>query len=151
MSEIRSNSARKHSAQEAEPSCHLVIVDDDESVRRAVARLLRSYDFHVRTYPSGPAFLESLKKSAPDCLILDLHMPDMTGLEVLHALSGAGYTFPVLIATAQDELGIRSRCQLAGAMAFLAKPFLTEPLLEALAMALGRTIADVSDSQPGES
>jgi CheY-like chemotaxis protein len=147
MSEIRSKGTKKHTARDAEPACHLAIVDDDESVRRAVGRLLSSYDFQVRTYPSGAAFLESLKQGAPDCLILDLHMPGMTGLEVLHALSGAGFSFPVLIATAQDELGIRSRCQLAGAMAFLAKPFLIEPVLEALALALGRPVSGLSDSQ----
>jgi len=147
MSDIRSKSTKKHLARDTEPPCYLAIVDDDESVRRAVGRLLGSYDFHVRTYPSGAAFLESLTQGAPDCLILDLHMPGMTGLEVLHALSGAGFTFPVLVATAQDELGIRSRCQLAGAMAFLSKPFLIEPLLEALAMALGRPVEDTPASR----
>jgi two-component system, LuxR family, response regulator FixJ len=119
------------------PVRHIAIVDDDESVRRALVRLLAGCSFSVRTYPSGVEFLESLKSSAPDCLILDLQMPDMTGLEVLHQLVGAGFSFPVIVVTAQDELGTLSRCMLAGAAAFLTKPFLMEPLLQALAAALG--------------
>ena len=151
MNDIRSKNVTERPARDAEPPCHIAIVDDDASVGRALARLLGTYDFSVRTYPSGPAFLESLKHGAPDCLVLDLHMPDMTGLEVLHSLSGARCTFPVLVATAQDELGIRSRCQLAGATAFLSKPVLIEPLLEALAVALGKTVSEGSASQSDES
>jgi len=150
MSEIRSKGTTERPAPHAEPPRHIAIVDDDASVRRALARLLGTYAFSVRTYPSGPEFLESLKRGTPDCLILDLQMPGMTGLEVLHDLAGAGFRFPVLIATAQDELGIRSRCQLAGATAFLAKPFQTEPLLEALATALGSPVRDAPGSGEDE-
>jgi FixJ family two-component response regulator len=147
MSEARTRGATEHLARDADPLPYIAIVDDDASVRRALGRLLGTYDFSVRTYASGPAFLDSLKRGVPDCLILDLHMPGMTGLEVLHALSGARFTFPVLIATAQDELGIRSRCQLAGATAFLSKPVQIEPLLEALAAALGSTVSGLSQSE----
>ncbi len=69
-------------------------------------------------------------------------MPDITGLEVLQYLAGAGFKFPVIIATAQDEPGLQHRCKLAGAAALLTKPFATEPLLGALKAVLKGPIAN---------
>jgi FixJ family two-component response regulator len=122
----------------------IVIVDDDEAVRRALARLLRAYSLSVRTYSSGREFLRYLESDVPACLILDHQMPDMTGLELLHYLAGRGLKFPVIVATAQDEPGLEHRCMLAGAVAFLTKPFSTEPLLRALASALKRPVPNTS-------
>jgi FixJ family two-component response regulator len=112
---------------------HIAIVDDDVSILRAMSRLLREYSFQVQTYASGREFFNSLKTCRPDCLILDLNMGnEMSGLEVLSRLAGAGLSIPTIIATAQNEPGIRHRCELAGAVAFLVKPCAVDSLLEAI-------------------
>lgn len=112
---------------------HIAIVDDDELIRRALSRLLKTYSFQVQTYASGREFLDSLKTGTPACLILDLHMRhEMSGLEVLSRLAGLGLRIPTIVATAQDEQGMRHRCELAGADAFLVKPFTVELLLETI-------------------
>jgi FixJ family two-component response regulator len=102
---------------------HVAIVDDDESVRRAMARLISAHSsFPVRCYASAREFLNSLEDDEPGCLILDSRMPDMTGLELLHHLAGSGSKIPVIVSTADDEPGLRHRCELAGAFDFLTKP-----------------------------
>jgi FixJ family two-component response regulator len=115
----------------------IAIVDDHESVRRAMARLVGAYSsFQVQTYASGREFLDSLKISVPNCLIVDLRMKDMTGLELLHSLAGMGLRIPTIVATADDEPGMRHRCKLAGAVAFLVKPVMSDPLLDAIKTAM---------------
>jgi len=115
----------------------IAIVDDHESVRRAMARLVGAYSsFQVQTYASGREFLDSLKVSVPNCLIVDLRMKDMTGLELLHSLAGMGLRIPTIVATADDEPGMRHRCKLAGAVAFLVKPVMSDPLLDAIKTAM---------------
>src|SRR4029077_9755440 len=89
---------------------------------RAMARLITAHSFAVRCYSSAREFLNSLEDGEPSCLILDLRMPEMTGLELLHHLGGAGRTIPVIVTTADDEPGLRHRCKLAGAFEFLIKP-----------------------------
>ena len=126
-------------AEHAGQGATIAIVDDNDRVRRALARLVGTFGYRVKTFPSGPDFLESLNVEAPDCLLLDLQMPGMTGLEVLTRLSGAGFTFPTIVVTAHDDLGMQHRCQLAGARAFFVKPVTKQALLTALAAALGET------------
>jgi FixJ family two-component response regulator len=118
----------------------IAIVDDHEPVRRAMARLIRANSsFQVQTYASGREFLDSLKISVPNCLIVDLRMNDMTGLEVLHRLAGMGLSIRTIVATADDESGMRHRCKLAGAVGFLAKPVMSDQLLEAIKTAMSAT------------
>jgi FixJ family two-component response regulator len=100
----------------------IAIVDDDPSVSRALARLLGARRFVARTYNSAKQFLASLAEELPDCLIADLQMPEMTGLELQQALARRGIPIPVIIITAHDEAGMRERCTTAGAVAYLAKP-----------------------------
>jgi FixJ family two-component response regulator len=123
----------------------IAIVDDDESVLRAMARLVGAYSFQVQTYPSGRAFLDSLKIGVPSCLIVDLHMNEMTGLELLHHLAGTGLRIPTIVVTADDEPGMRHRCKLAGAVAFLVKPAMGDPMLEAIRTAMVKSDPIVSD------
>src|SRR6476661_8754942 len=115
---------------------HIAIVDDDESVRRAMARLLEAHSFQVQPYPSGREFLDSLTIGVPACLILDLRMDDMTGLELLHHLAGTGLRIPTIVVTADDDPGLQHRCKLAGALSFLVKPVMSKPLLEAIRAAM---------------
>ena len=110
---------------------YVAIVDDDESVRRATARLISAHSFPVRCYASAREFLDS-ESDAPACLIVDMRMSGMTGLELLHHLSGSGSTVPVVVMSADDTPGLRHRCELAGASSFLTKPVPVDILLHAI-------------------
>src|SRR3954469_12783353 len=110
---------------------YVAIVDDDESVRRALARLISAHSFPVRCYASADEFLNS-ENGVPACLILDLRMNGMTGLELLHHLAGTGSKIPVIVTTADDEPGLQHRCKLAGASSFLTKPVVADSLLNAI-------------------
>jgi FixJ family two-component response regulator len=113
----------------------IAIVDDDPSVLKALARLLRTRSFNSRTYLSGPQFLASLPEALPDCLIADLQMPEMTGLELQQNLILKGIQIPTIIVTAYDEAGMRERCKSAGAIAYLSKPVQDAMLFAAIAAA----------------
>lgn len=119
----------------------IAIVDDDESVCRAVRRLLRSVAMDAETFSSGQQFLdllEAMPSFQPDCLILDVQMPGMNGLEVQERLTASGNAVPVIFITAHDEVGVREKALAAGAVAFLRKPFNDELLIKTLHEALKR-------------
>jgi FixJ family two-component response regulator len=101
---------------------NLAIIDDDPAVLKALARLLRTRAFTAVTFQSGREFLASLPEPLPDCLVLDLQMPGMTGLEIQQDLARRGIRIPTIIITAHDEARIHERCRSAGAIAYLAKP-----------------------------
>jgi FixJ family two-component response regulator len=115
----------------------VTLVDDDASVLMAMERLLTAASFDVTTYGSARDFLASLPSGRPHCLVLDLHMPDLTGLDLQHHLVGAGITIPTIIITSNNERGIRERCQAAGAAAFLIKPLSGAGLVSAITAAVG--------------
>ena len=119
----------------AKTSPSIAIVDDDPSVLRALARLLSTRSFNPKTYLSGPQFLASLPEALPDCLIADLQMPEMTGLELQQNLILKGIQIPTIIVTAYDEAGMRERCKSAGAIAYLSKPVQDATLFAAIAAA----------------
>ncbi len=108
-------------AQESQLLEYVAVVDDDASVRRGFARLIGAYAFKVQTYESGEEFLASLKLCVPACLIVDLQMDDMTGLELLHHLTDMGLSIPAIIVTAGDETGIEAPCKTRGGVPRLAK------------------------------
>jgi FixJ family two-component response regulator len=110
----------------------IAIVDDDPSVLKALARLLGTRSFATKTYLSAPQFLAALPEGLPDCLIADLQMPEMTGLELQFALARQGVQIPIIIITAHDEAGMRERCRSAGAIAYLAKPVSDTSLFAAI-------------------
>src|SRR5882672_34478 len=101
----------------------IAIIDDDESVRRAIRRLFVSSGLCEETFATGRDFLDSLPDSRPDCIVLDLQMPGLNGVEVLNALARAGLRVPAIIVTGHDEPESRARCLAAGAAAYLCKPF----------------------------
>lgn len=115
----------------------IAIVDDDPSVLKALARLVGTRSFIARTYLSGPQFLASLAEGPPDCLIADLQMPEMTGLELQQNLNQKGIQIPTIIITAHDEAGMRERCKSAGAIAYLSKPVQDTSLFAAIDAASG--------------
>lgn len=119
----------------------IAIVDDDESVCRAVRRLVRSLTMDAETFSSGQQFLdllEAMPSFRPDCLVLDVQMPGMNGLEVKDQLVMSGNTIPVIFITAHDEVGVREKAQAAGAVAFLRKPFDDELLVKTVREAMKR-------------
>jgi len=101
----------------------IAIIDDDESVRLATESLIRSFGFKTAVFASAEAFLTSSSLPDTDCLITDVQMPDMSGIELFEALRLRGTTLPVIFMTAFPEERIRRRAQEAGAIGFLAKPF----------------------------
>ena len=117
----------------------IAIVDDDASVCRALRRLVRSMGMDGETFTSGQEFLdllEAMPSFRPDCLILDLQMPGINGLEVLKRIARSDNTVRVIFITAHDEVGIREKALLGGAVAFLRKPFGDELLIKTLREAL---------------
>lgn len=112
------------------------IVDDDESLRRSVKNLLTSVGFQVETFASAEAFLESAHRADTRCVVLDLRMPGMSGLDLLMHLAATGSLIPVVILTAHSDDEARRRMLQAGAVAFLGKPFHGEALLGAVRRAL---------------
>jgi FixJ family two-component response regulator len=117
----------------------IAVVDDEESIRKSLRRLFLAAQLDAVVFASGQELLESLRTREPDCLVLDLQMPGLTGLEVQRILTGCGVRFPTIIITAHDEPETRARCLAAGAAAYLCKPLHDEMLLEAIASVTGRT------------
>ena len=112
----------------------VVVVDDEESVRRALLRLLRSANYDAEAFDSGARFLESLSRRTPQCLILDLQMPAMTGIELQQRLTelDSGHLVPVIVITAYDEPESRDRCRALGADRYFSKPVDGNELLESV-------------------
>ena len=126
---------------------YIAIVDDDKGVRRAYARLIGACSFHVQTYGSGTEFLDSLSTSVPACVIVDLQMEDMTGLDLLHRLTDMGLRIPGIVVTARDEPSVQHVCELCGATALLVKPVTADLLLKAIGHAIG--VPNRPDAQSG--
>ena len=114
------------------------VVDDDESVRGSLKRLIRSLGLAVEAFASAEDFLSSPDAAAADCLILDVRMPGLSGLDLQQRLAQAGSRIPIIFISAHDDHEARSRAMKAGAIAFLQKPFDEEDLLEAICTALRR-------------
>ena len=117
----------------------VAIVDDDESVCRALKRLVRSVGMHGETFASGREFLdliEAMPSFHPDCVVLDVQMPGLNGLEVQERLARNGNPLPVIFITAHDDAVPRERALAAGAVAFVRKPFNDELFVKTLNAAL---------------
>lgn len=124
----------------------VAVVDDDADVLRALQRLLRSEGFSVLVYGSGGEFMKAFGVATPDCLVLDLHMPEMTGFDVLDALRAlpTGDTRPpVVVLTGHDTPVGRARALAGGADAYLCKPTDADVLI--------RAINDAMSHRPGPS
>jgi len=114
----------------------IAVVDDEEPVRIALRRLLRSTDLDVETFPSGAEFLDSLKSHQPDCVVLDLHMPRVNGFAVQARLAETGIRLPIVVITGHDSEETRARALAGGVSAYLRKPVDDETLLDAISAAI---------------
>lgn len=108
------------------------LVDDEDAVRRAVGFLLRTAGFEVVTYASGVEFLAVVGKAVPGCVLLDIRMPQIDGLEVQRLLAGRGIGLPVIVLTGHGDVTLAVRAIKAGAIEFLEKPFEKVVLLRAV-------------------
>ncbi len=107
----------------------VAVVDDEESVRRALARMLSASQFEVDVFASGQEFLDSLRTRLPDCVILDYQMPGLTGRDVQRRLTLEQIRVPICVVTAHDQPALREQCLADGAVAYLAKPLQRERLV----------------------
>jgi len=115
----------------------IAVVDDDESVREALQRFLRTFGFHVETFASGRDLLRSSRLAFVECVILDLAMPDMSGLEVQQQLAARPRAIPILFITAHRDDPLGQRAAAVGALAVLRKPVDQDELLRSVREALG--------------
>jgi len=114
------------------------IVDDEEAIRRSAGFMLKTSGFTVATYASGVAFLREVRHAEPGCILLDVRMPGMDGLEVQQVLLERGIAMPVIILTGHGDISIAVRAMKAGAVEFIEKPFEKATLIDAIAIAFER-------------
>jgi FixJ family two-component response regulator len=125
----------RHSSASPTPIIH--VVDDDRSFRTAVTRLLRAAKYQVRNYASAAEFLNSDPSAAPGCILLDLRMPGVSGLDLQQALAQMEDRLPIIFLTGHGDIPATVRAMKAGAVDFLIKPVGREALLRAVENALG--------------
>lgn len=114
------------------------IVDDEEAIRRSAGFMLKTSGYTVATYPSGVAFLREVRHVEPGCILLDVRMPDMDGLEVQKVLSERGVAMPIIILTGHGDISIAVRAMKAGAVEFIEKPFVKATLVDAITAGFAR-------------
>jgi FixJ family two-component response regulator len=119
----------------------IFIVDDEEGIRRCLQRLLTAHDYQVRAFESGHHFLLEHDSTVPGCVLLDLALPGMTGLQVQDALRDAGIDRPIIFITGQGDVPSSVRALKRGAVDFISKPVGEAELLEAINVALERDSA----------
>ena len=108
------------------------LVDDDESIRRTTTLLIQSFGFQAAAFESAESLLMSSQLQETSCLIVDVQMPGMNGLQLQRYLAASGYKIPIIFVTAYDNKESRQQAMQAGAVAFLSKPFNDELLLETI-------------------
>lgn len=114
------------------------LVDDDEAVRHSASFMLRHSGFLVKTYADGLQFLESAQTADPGCILLDVQMPHMDGLEVQERLNALGVAFPVIVLTGHGDVAVAVKAMKAGAIDFVEKPYEKQTLVSALGRAFDR-------------
>lgn len=122
----------------SEPKAIVFIVDDDEPVRTSLGRLIRSAGLNVETFDSAQRFLASPRADVPSCLILDVKLPGLSGLELQGRLAEINIKIPIVFITGHGDVPTSVRAMKAGAVEFLTKPFRDEDLLDAIHQAIER-------------
>jgi len=126
----------KDTSQTVSPLAIIHIVDDDEPIRKALVRLVRSLGMEARTFHSAKEFLDQEDLSEVRCMLLDVQLPGMSGLDLYEHMVAAGMDVPVIFITAHPSETSRSRARMLDAVAYLEKPFDEQCLLSAIKVAL---------------
>src|SRR6267142_4004022 len=108
------------------------VIDDDESMRSAISRLLGAVDLAVQVFPSGQKFLASKLPDVPGCIVLDVRLPGPSGLDLQQQMSERGILYPVIFITGHGDIPMSVQAMKAGAVEFLTKPFRDQDLLDAI-------------------
>ena len=114
------------------------VIDDDESIREALSDLLESVGLRVQTFASAPAFLQSRHPDVPSCLVVDIRMPGLSGLDLQREMADANVYTPIIFMTGDGDIPMTVQAMKAGAVEFLTKPFRDEDLLYAIQQSLNR-------------
>jgi FixJ family two-component response regulator len=118
------------------------IIDDDRGMRQAIQDLVESVGLRAESFATGEEFLKRKRTSDPSCLVLDVRLPQMSGLDFQRRLAGSGMQIPIIFVTAHGDVPMSVRALKAGAVEFLTKPFRDQDLLDAIQQALQRDRAD---------
>jgi FixJ family two-component response regulator len=121
-----------------EADATVFVVDDDLGLRQAVARLVRSAGLDVQVFPSAQEFLARAPKDVPGCLVLDVRLPGLSGLDLQSRMAELGLDIPIVFITGYGDVPTSVRAMKAGALEFLTKPFRDQDLLDAIVNAIGR-------------
>jgi FixJ family two-component response regulator len=116
----------------------IYVIDDDESVRKAFKRLLRSVDLEVETFASAEEYLESPKLNKNACIIIDIRMPGLTGFDLQRKLKAQGIRIPIIVISASDDAQVREQARELGAVAFFRKPIDDQALLDSISWAISQ-------------
>jgi FixJ family two-component response regulator len=120
----------------------VAVVDDDPAMRRAMARLLSALGYYAELFASGEAFLNTAPSSEVACLVVDIQLGDISGLEVARQLAADGRRVPIIFVTASDDEAIHREAMQFGCIAYLKKPFSSDLLIEAIVRAIDRSFGN---------
>jgi len=134
---------RQHAPMSRTPVVY--VVDDDASVRRSLELLIDSAGWHALAFASAQAFLSRAPVPAPSCLVLDVTLPDLNGLELQRRLAAERIQMPIIFISAHGDVPMTVRAMKAGAMEFLTKPLVAEALLNAITLAIERSAAALAE------
>jgi FixJ family two-component response regulator len=123
----------------------IFIVDDDPSVRKSLTRVVMSAGYAVEAFASAREFMAREPFGGPCCVVLDVRMPGLTGLDLQEALAGSGHRMPIVFITGHGDISMSVKAMKAGAVDFLTKPFDAESLLEAIRRAVAKDVRDLSE------
>jgi FixJ family two-component response regulator len=125
----------------------VVVIDDDESVRESLANLFSSIGLDVQLFASGPEFLKAGRPESPTCLVLDVRLPDVSGLDIQRDLAAADVRVPIIFITGHGDINMSVQAMKGGAIEFLTKPYREQELLDAVQLGLARDRAGRADEQ----
>ena len=116
----------------SKPKKTIAVVDDDPSMLRAIVRLLQARGFRTQAFASAKAFLTGDSATTADCLVLDIDLGEMSGIDLRRQLTASGSRLPIIFITALDDEALRDKAMAAGCVAYLRKPFVADALLAAI-------------------
>ena len=136
VSEVKADPGTDKPLDGGRSTRYVAVVDDDRSVGVALCRLLRAAGIDAKAFESSASFLDGMQDHVPDCVVLDVQMPGMNGLELQQRLKDIAVALPVIMITGRDEASIHAICMAMGASSYLRKPLNDDDLLDAVERAI---------------